>query len=228
MDADFFKECDLDPELRPYLNKLGRFEALQHPLVYGVPYFPIQNNFYNEHFKFKKQALKKAEDEKDWSSFIFLHERPYRFSAFLQIQYQLKPQYYWPLVRQIWEDSENIWQNINVWRHIFKSEERAEYRSLMMHSFERRKLREYPDQLTLYRGTAVSFAGSISGLSWTLDYEKAVWFANRLRRAEEKAIVYKKHIHKKDVLAIILTRNEDEIITLKKGSVRVEPILQPK
>ncbi len=63
-----------------------------------------------------------------------------------------------------------------------------------------------PEEVTVYRG--VGKHGKVNGLSWTLDLEKAKWFANRF----EPVGVYKAKINKKYVLAYFNGRNEHEIV----------------
>ena len=72
---------ELLPELQMYLveyTSLGK--CLQHPLVYAVPFFPSMEAMYNEQFKQKKKYLEDCVEKKNWSSYIFMHERPYRFN----------------------------------------------------------------------------------------------------------------------------------------------------
>ena len=47
-----------------------------------------------------------------------------------------------------------------------------------MEQEERKALAALPDRLTIYRGVHIK-KGTLRGLSWTLDRERAEWFANR-------------------------------------------------
>lgn len=63
--------------------------------------------------------------------------------------------------------------------------------------------------LTVYRG--VSYNGKPDGLSWTTDYEKALWFASRFKGKNAK--VYKMNITNPDaILAYFSGRNEEEVV----------------
>lgn len=67
-----------------------------------------------------------------------------------------------------------------------------------------------PETVTVYRGVAVGRVPN--GLSWTMDYDTALWFANRFNRDSEKGYVQKATIDKKHCLAYLNRRNEKEIV----------------
>lgn len=77
-----------------------------------------------------------------------------------------------------------------------------------MDEAERRIFDNLPEEVTIYRG--VQSKKHKRGLSWTLSYEKAEWFANRY--SNENPIVYKTVVPKKHILCYIDRRNEEEII----------------
>lgn len=68
-----------------------------------------------------------------------------------------------------------------------------------------------PKHLTLYRG--VSKDRNPSGLSWTMNYEKALWFANRFG----KGYVLTGDANSADVLAYFNRRDEEEIVISLKS-----------
>lgn len=61
-----------------------------------------------------------------------------------------------------------------------------------------------PDALRVYRG------GEIGGISWTLDEERARWFANRF--GQDAATVWVEDVEKADVYGYLTSRGEQEII----------------
>ena len=77
-----------------------------------------------------------------------------------------------------------------------------------------------PDMVTIYRG--VRDKKWFRGLSWTLSYEQAEWFATRFD--SETSIVYEVTLPKKEIITFINDRNEDEIIidpyNLKKYEIK--------
>ena len=71
-------EACIDPE-----GPLGSF--LQHPLVFFAAYDPVFNAHVNKLYSQKKKQANKARKDKNWDRFIFLHERPYRLDAYIDV-----------------------------------------------------------------------------------------------------------------------------------------------
>jgi hypothetical protein len=65
------------------------------------------------------------------------------------------------------------------------------------------------DTVTIFRGCVKNL--NEDGLSWTLDRERAEWFANRF---DQKGIVIEKAIGKEEIVAYFSGRGEQEIIVI--------------
>lgn len=65
------------------------------------------------------------------------------------------------------------------------------------------------DEIMIYRGVTSYNADNEKALSWTLDYDKAEWFAKRFGEAR---IVYEAQIEEAHILAYFNRKNESEII----------------
>lgn len=79
-------------------------------------------------------------------------------------------------------------------------------------SWEKRITEEYHKTmlvLTVYRGVTSYNSKSIKVMSWTLSLDTAKWFSNRFG---EKGTVYKAHIRKQYVFALLNGRNESEVV----------------
>src|SRR6516165_1291994 len=107
----------LHPELAEYVvradpDKTLKWDVLKHPLVFGVPYISNMNFLYNQQYETKIKAVRECVSQENWSQYIFLHERPYRFDAFdAVVSYnKIDGPMYWDLLSHIWSDSENLWQ----------------------------------------------------------------------------------------------------------------------
>jgi hypothetical protein len=200
-------EAELVPELERYLTRLKNgMLVLQHPLVYSVPHFPQLNDLMNRHLKEKQEKLKQALRDKDYSTYVFAHERPYRLNGFGEVQDLLGDVEYWELLADIWTDSENIHQNKDVWELCLSSHRTA--RERFMSAEERKHFNRLPETLTIFRGCQ---RRNRNGLSWTLERDKAAWFAQRFSHGG-KPIVLEKQVNKADVFAYKDNRNEREII----------------
>lgn len=65
------------------------------------------------------------------------------------------------------------------------------------------------DMVTIYRGVRVN---NYKGLSWTINKQRAEWFAKRFGINGEKGYVFTGQIKKKDIIAFFDSRNEEEAV----------------
>lgn len=206
----FGRPEELDPELKAYLEEDGPFgPSIRHPLVYDIVYSPVKSAHVNGMLRHKKGALAKAQAEENWQTYLYLHERPYRFDAFVEIQDYLSDEQYWELLGDIWIDSENIWQNGQEWVDLMTTEDRPS-REHIMGSSDRGLWKLLPDELTVYRG--FQFDGGEESLSWTLESDRAVWFAKRHQHKGSAAWVATGKVKKENVIAFFTGRNEAEVV----------------
>ncbi len=194
----------LRPELKKWLEESEAFgQVLKHPLVFGIPYIEQMNAVYNEQLKYKKQHVAKATIEKNWYSYIFLHERPYRFNALHGIKDQVEnDKEYWELVSSVWTDTENLWQVQDLLSDLITANRTS--RQCMMDEEEERFLKEMPDDFLIYRGHQEN---NQKGYSWTLSFWKAKWFANRFGQGEVSEAL----CNKESAIALLMGRGETEI-----------------
>jgi hypothetical protein len=194
----------LHPDLIPYFEKDGALGAqVRHPLVYQVPLW--SNGSANAYYLQKKKDLEIALAKKNFNQVIYLHERPYRLQAFIQIAKQLPDTKYWSLLSSIWTDTENQWQNLEQWKELLSSN-RPE-RHYLMDESEVQLLNSLPELVTIYRGCVKGL--NEDGLSWTLNKSKAEFFANRFGK---EGIILEREIPKSDIIAVLTGRGESEVI----------------
>ena len=82
-----------------------------------------------------------------------------------------------------------------------------------MSEADRKVYDELPDMVTIYRG--VDVGGNPDGLSWTLDKERAEWFA---RRFHGYGTLLTYTIQKVAIMAVLLGRGESEVIVIEANS----------
>ena len=195
----FFKrmEVALDPELEEHLVKTEWGTMIQHPLVHGFLSLP---GLANEQLIYKQTALAKAKAESDWGSYIFLHERPYRVQAFLDVEDELDDDEYWQLLLDVWTDTEEPRTHIRVWYRLWKSA-RPKPDGFI-------KLPNDDDTLRVYRGGHGPDLES-EGLSWTLSRKVAEKFAGRWGNDGR---VIKLTVPREYVLGYTDQRGEQEVI----------------
>jgi len=195
----------LHPDLLPYYEKGGSLTMLRHPLIYQVPFF--SGGQANYQYEVKKKMVKEALDNKKYKSYVWLHERPYRLQAFGDIQEFLSNQEYWSLLASIWTDTENAWAHLDLWREFFSSD-RAN-REWLMDWDEQMAYEGLGETVTVYRGYQPGL--NKDGISWTVNREKAEWFATRFGK---KGKVLEKQVSKRDIIAVFTGRNEYEVVIL--------------
>jgi hypothetical protein len=222
---DWFAPEDLDPELEAYLEEPDDEDGwtnLRHPLVYSIMYTPMLNKRLNLQLRQKQELLARSENEGDWHTFVYLHERPYRVQGFIAIADQLSDEEYWGLLASIWIDSENIRQNPEIWLNLLKAD-RGDSR-MMMSPEDLDALNLMPDVIPVYQGhTDVRD----DGWSWTTDRAIAEWFASRFANLESaEPVVSCGSVNRADVTAFLSNRGESEIL-VNRDKVRIHQTYKP-
>lgn len=209
----FYRQEPLLPELMPYLHP---DRVLQHELVVSLGVDPDRAAHINADYLYKKARLAELETQiGDGSKYVFLHARPYRCKALLQIANRLSPAQYWHLVGEVWTDSENIRQHRADWKRIWSAPIPKKHEC--MGPKERGKLEKMPSSFNVWRG--VGYRGGV-GLSWTTDYDKAVWFARRFDPDSPR--VLHGRVKRRDVHAFFADRKESEIVAWKVEVLKTE------
>lgn len=213
--------ADLDPELAAYMEACGPLgvPSIRHPLVYSVIHHERFNGLVNDSLRYKKEALRAARKQRQWHSYVYIHERPWRLDAFVNICYLMGDHAYWELLGDIYTDSENLWQNADLWRDCLTAQRR--YRSHLMDAGERETLKNLDlHDTTIYRGFARD--GREQGFSWTTDRSRALFFAQRLAMSGDTPRVATGKVNRRDVIACFNGRNEHEVVVLPENVWSIE------
>ena len=86
--------------------------------------------------------------------------------------------------------------------------------AVLMDETELQQFRQLEDLVTVYRGVTSHNADNVLALSWTLDRDKAQWFAHRFG---ENGTVYEAQITKQHIYAFLNSRGESEVIVDPRG-----------
>lgn len=205
------KKEPLLPELERYVTDdsiIGKM--LRHPLVYSVPHADTFNALCNNRFlEMREMIRQELEKEKpNLAMIIFVcYAKPYRITAFSELSHLMRPAEYWGILGDVWVESENIWQNKNLWHTLLHA--KIPRRTEFMSQRERKILKELPDELTVYRGYIPK--KNKLGFSYTLNKDTAKWFANRFK---QNGAVSTRTVKKSDVFAFKNQGTEEEIIIL--------------
>lgn len=215
-EMEAWRTAELHPDLKPYVHEGGPIgTVLQHPLVYEIPH--MLPGRCNEAYAHKQRELKKAIALRKWDTVIWLHERPWRLDALMALrEFEIPNKRWWQLVRQVWVDSENVYQNGAEWERVWA--DTRPNRQAVMDKDEKAELRALPDTLTVYRGAIEEM--NAEGMSWTLEPKRAEWFAHRFERGGTPVVI-EARVAKAEVLAHFTGRNESEIV-LPLDAVRTQ------
>lgn len=202
------KQEPLCAELQRHLYRdehLG--PCIKHPLLFSVPHMEPLNAMCNKRLEWVKDRVATAKLAGNFGAFIMFHERPYRWDALQELDDDLglDNATFWELFGEVWIDSENIWQHFD-WIADQLRDDRPGKENIM-DAAERKAFAALPDMVTLYRGHQVR---NRHGLSWTLDYSKAEWFAKRFQ--SKRWQVDTRSVPKDHLVALLLGRGEQEII----------------
>lgn len=192
----------LHPDLVPYLQESPLGISLKHPLVFQL--IPL-NGMANRQYAFKTKEIERAIREQNWSTFIWLHERPYRSHALAEVAPRVSEEEYWKLFRDVWVDTENLYQWNPPVEDLIVAHPNPR---LMMDEEETSKLSEQGREIRIYRGW--NKQGTVQGYSWTMEPAIAEWFARRF--TADKAAVASGVVDTSEVYALVLQRGEVEII----------------
>ncbi len=226
------KQEPLHPVLAAYLEVLEDSKALKgmtvlrHPLVYAVPFFPQMNAMYNQQFDQKVKAIQRAEQEGNWSLYIWMHERPHRLPTLLEKQDRMSDEQFAELLGSVWTDTENVWQNFEEWQDAWQQVSHMQMLSHTMDEDERELLTQLPDEVAVYRGHQKCNA---DGISWTLNPWRANWFSTRFASPNKKVgDVSRGIVRKQDILALFLGRSESEIVVMPESVQNPQPLLKSR
>ena len=147
--------------------------------------------------------------DREWWGYVWSYKTPWRLDAFLTIENHMSDRAYWSLLGHVWLDCEHPHQRLRHWLRLWQSS--RPHQELVMEQEERKALAALPDRLTIYRGVHIK-KGTLRGLSWTLDRERAEWFANRW--AKRRPYLVEAEVLKSNVRAHFLDRGEAEIVVL--------------
>lgn len=220
----------LNPDLHDYVDWEGRHgPVFDHPLYRDVSMrltaampaiWPEGSNSpaglarINDIIASKQAMADEFERSRKWGAYVYTHHRPYRVDALLQVVRKVGASRLWRLIGDVWQDSESNSQSVEewdeIWSHAYDRDGNLrKCHKLVMGAKDRRTFEALPETLTLYRGCFSP--DDVDAYSWTLDRDKAEWFARR-KRWNGSPVVAKVEIHRSAALAYFSDRNESEVV----------------
>lgn len=208
-------------------------KSLYHPLVIVPVLNETSHRHINEVYLSKNKELDRAVKERNWSTYIWIHERPYRLNALLDCaQYgAMRDAEFGSLIRAVWIDSENIHQNMMAWSSLWSSLG-ADARAKTMSEDDHAAFAKLPENIPVWRG--VTHSDAVRGMSWSTNRSQAIWFARRFSQMDgRQAQLVEGKIQKNKVFGYLTGRGEYEVVTspddveiIRVAGVRKKPGLK--
>lgn len=119
------------------------------------------------------------------------------------------------LLSDAWTSSENPNQDINCSIALISKWFKMSNKEILMNNEDYCVYKKLPETFVIFRGVGKN--SNPYGLSWTLNHDKAKWFAHRFDIKTKQGYVQSCTINKKDVLAYFNIRGEYEIVVDHKA-----------
>lgn len=143
------------------------FREMKHEIAHATS--PTLSN----EAKSIEQARSEMLDLRCYEIYLTTFDSHLRLAAFLDIVPRLNDREYWTLLRDVWTTAEVTFPKKQDWLNLLCAQ-RPE-RESFMNCNEHETLQSLPSVVQIYRGCG--HVDGIYGLSWTLNYERAKFFA---------------------------------------------------
>ena len=169
-----------------------------------------------------REAVKSEIEKSDISGILDRIIKPYSMFFIKEIQKFVSDEDLGICLSRAWIRVENISMDVNVkGLEIVSMFKRADKHTLMTDS-ERQYLESLDNEITLYRGVTAYNRGYKKAMSWTVDMEKAKWFAQRFGDWRE---VWKVVVPKERILAYFTAGGEREmVVNLYRCNLEIQKI----
>ena len=202
--------------LEPVIDKEIPF-IIHHPFFDANPVYYVNKDGTIEFIDITKEKDKfnqclssfesNIKNAKDFESILFKINKKYRLLFFyLSFDYLSKEKFN-TYLKEVWTSSESPNKDINVnVSEVLKLFNKAD-KSLLMNEDELDIYNKLDNEVKVYRGTKNK--DDFKAMSWTLDYDKAEWFANRFGT---DGYILEATINKNDIVAFFDVRGESEVV----------------
>lgn len=176
-----------------------------------------ENGMLNQSLRDTVREFQACYEEGDYEGMVMWIERPWRLKWVYENRELIKKnaglEAFYAIVSETYSDTENACQLKDEALELFYYGNQP---LLMMDSDEKAGFGQLPNELKIYRGVCLNKMDNkhdFLGCSWTMDYEKAKWFAERRGfKNNQYPLVYSLTVNKEDVLSYFTRRDEDEIL----------------
>ena len=244
--SDFFTK----EELKYYIKDFDGMKFIKHPLmnemVFGELDQVIPESFkkailpkgldaktfadaYVQKINFKKQELDKAIEQQNWDKVFMLIEKPFRLNWLEEnIDLIKDDKQYYNFLKDAYMMTEFPMNGFSNYRDLLDLFYARENSKLMLDKDELELLNSLPNEVKIWRGVKVDdvLDDDNIGLSFTLNKDKAIWFAERFSQAGvSQAILIEAVVKRDDILSIFLNRDEEEVI-VNPEDIKIKEIIE--
>lgn len=162
----------------------------------------------NQLYLQRTKQIARAKETRSWRHYVWLHERPYRPHALIEVAALLPTAESAKLIGDVYRETENFFQYRCLWLALWSTLSRRKALRFTMAADEFERLQSLPETVVIYRGCT---SQNRSGLSWTLCQEKATWFARRFP-SSLRPLVLTASVPRDHIYALFLARDEQEVV----------------
>ena len=175
--------------------------------------------------KWQAQMIKQIDESHNAHFVYYLLNDSYRLMFLNDVSKYLSIDEFSDLLGDAWVTSEyaNLDENVTKQQllKLFKSADKSK----LMSEDELETFNDFDGELVIYRGVGSINKNNIKALSWTTNFGKAKWFAERWGNGGK---VYSATISKENILAYFNRKNEDEVIVDFNALQNIKPVTRPE
>jgi len=184
---------------------------------------------YVQKINFKKQELDKAIEQQNWDKVFMLVEKPFRLNWLEEnIDLIKDDKQYYNFLKDAYMMTEFPMNGFSNYRDLLDLFYARKNSKLMLDEDELKLLNSLPNEVKIWRGVKVDdvLDDDNIGLSFTLNKDKAIWFAERFAQAGvSQAILIEAVVKRDDILSIFLNRDEEEVI-VNPEDIKIKKIIE--
>ena len=244
--SDFFTK----EELKYYIKDFDGMKFIKHPLMNEMVFGELDQvipeglkkailpkgldaetfgDAYVQKINFKQGQLDEAIYQQNWDKVFMLIEKPFRLNWLEEnIDLIKDDKQYYNFLKDAYMMTEFPMNGFSNYRDLLHLLYAKDNPKLMMDKEELKLLNSLPNEVKIWRGVKVDdvLDEDNIGLSFTLNKDKAIWFAERFAQAGvSKAILIEAVVKRDDILSIFLNRDEEEVI-VNPEYIKIKKIIE--
>ncbi len=236
---------DIPSHIRRYVTQddVCKLHFFKHPLY--VSMLPLVTPLPLEEFiQVRTDFAEKALLDDGARRYLFLHERAFRSTTFLEmyddgywqeaLSNPRKAREFWRCAAYVWADCEED-EDAGIWEDILTCD--IPHQGFMTKSADRKALKAMGDTITVYRGVQGqtkqdALEDGMLGFQWSLSKDIAKFFSHRFLRKPNRGFVLTATARTSDVLAYLTSRGESEVIIhpecMMQADISIEEVSKHK